>query len=204
MDDRDSPGDGDPWRESPPVGMIVLVTGFILVVAGIAVFALFGESFFSDDTARDDQVTPVRQSATTTVDVPGANLADVGDCVQVVRGGVDAELEVVDCGTPEANYQVTQELEAGDKCPGGPYAQYEVMGMGGWSLCLMLDATAGECFQGSVVNGLTPADCAGADLRVTTVLPDQADANACPAAAVPVEPLVYPEPPHTICLETPA
>ncbi len=68
----------------------------------------------------------------------------------------------------------------------------------------MLNAAAGECFRASVGNGPTLADCAAADFRVTAVLPDAADATACPPqqkTTLVGEALVYSDPPRTICVD---
>jgi hypothetical protein len=117
---------------------------------------------------------------------------------------MDAELEVVDCGAPDAGYRVAIELEMQEKCPAGSYLAYSVIGAGGWSLCLTLNAAVGRCYNDSVTEGLTPAECTAADFEVVAVLTGRADENACPPPPPNVlfhpEPLVYQEPPLTVCL----
>ena len=49
-----------------------------------------------------------------------ANLAYVGDCVKIVGGPFDAELEVVGCGAADAGYKVMLEPEMSEECPPGP------------------------------------------------------------------------------------
>jgi hypothetical protein len=124
--------------------------------------------------------------------------------VKVVKGGMDAELEVVECGTANARYKVALEREMDERCPAGPYVEYSAMGLGGWSLCLALDAKVGQCFRSNVVDGFTLTTCAAADFKVTKVLADMADKNAClpppPTVLFAPQPLVYPAPPLTICL----
>jgi hypothetical protein len=128
---------------------------------------------------------------------PGANEADVGDCV-------DPELAVLDCGTPGAIYRVVLELEGTEECPAGPYMDYSMIGLGGWSLCLALDARPGQCFKTYVAEGFASADCAVADVQVVSVLTGKADGDACPPpppnVAFHPRPLVYPTPPLTVCL----
>lgn len=134
--------------------------------------------------------------------VPEINRAVVGDCVAIVKGGVDAELDVVECGTPEARYTIAHDdLKVTEHCLDGPYVEYSRIGFGGWKLCLMLNATVGECFMNSVGDGPTLADCAAADLRVTAVLPDAADERACPPQQAAGPHFVYQDPPRTICVD---
>lgn len=196
-------------ERSPIVGRIVtvaVVTLCVAVAAGIAIWA-FGLLRSQEDTTtaerpktvHDAEVTP-----STTATPQGANEADVGDCVKILKGGIDAELEVVDCGAADARYTVALELEMSEKCPAGSYLEYAAMGLGGWSLCLALNATAGQCYTNGVTDGFALTDCATAQFQVVAVLAATADGNACPPpppnALFHFEPLVYPTPPLTICL----
>lgn len=198
----------EPGEDRPPVVRrlvtVVLSVVGVAVVAGLAVwgFGLLTAEVGQSGADRPDTAEKTTPPAPVTTS-RGANEADVGDCVRVVKGGVDAELEVLECGTPAAVYRVGLELERGERCPAGPYTEYSVIGMGAWSLCLVLDARPGQCFTNDIDAGTVVADCATADFRVESVLADKADADACPPPADPVyalEPLVYPEPPLTICL----
>lgn len=178
----------------------------IVVVAGAGLWLLGAGAFgAADDAAGDDrQETVTEVPASVSAMVPDANRATVGDCVAIVKGGMDAELDLVECGTPEARYTVAyDDVKATEDCPDGPFVKYSVIGVGGWSLCLMLNAVVGECFTHSM-DGPTLAECSVADFRVTAVLPNTADATACPpqqAAVFLGETLVYPAPPLTICVD---
>lgn len=178
----------------------------LVVVAGAGWWLLGAGAFGADDdaAAEDRQETVTEVPASVSAMVPEANRAAVGDCVAIVKGGVDAELDLVECGTPEARYTVAHDdLKATEDCPAGPFVEYSVIGFGGWKLCLMLNAAVGECFTHSM-DGPTLADCAAADYRVTAVLPDTADATACPpqqARVVFGQSLVYSDPPLTICVD---
>jgi hypothetical protein len=194
-------------ERSPVVGWLIgglVVVACVAVVAGIVVWGL--DLMNVDDVPADAQRAPTAQEPAPTETSKGANEANVGDCVSVVKGGFDAELEVLECGAPGALYRVGLELDAGEKCPAGPYAEYSVGGLGAWSLCLVLNATPGQCFKNDAVAGFSAADCASADVKVESVLPDKADPNACPPPPPNVflrpEPLVYPTPPLTICLSS--
>jgi hypothetical protein len=190
---------------SPLRGKIISVVAVcIAVAAGIAIwrFDLFGSEDASGDD-RQDSEQDIVASPSTTVSVPEANLANVGDCVRITKDGLDGELEIVECGAAAAMYKVVLELETPERCPAGPYAEYAAMGIGGWSLCLALNAKVGQCFRNSA-DGFTRTECASADFKVTKVLANAAGENACPPpppnALFHPEPLVYPTPPLTICL----
>lgn len=173
------------------------------VVVGLAVWG-FTALRVHDVPAAAPTTTEQAAAPAPTATSRGANEANVGDCVAVVRAGTDPELSVLDCGTPDAVYRVALELESGERCPAGPYVEYSIVGLGGWSLCLALDAAPGQCYTTDVATGFEAADCAAADVMVESVLPATADAAACPApppdAVFHPEPLVYPAPPLTICL----
>jgi hypothetical protein len=207
----DEPGRFPPpeWgRERSPVvdkliSVVVAVVG-VAAVVGLAVWGFTALRVEDVPPAADRQATVQETTPAPTETPRGANEANVGDCVAVVKAGMDAELEVLECGTPDAVYRVAVEIELGEKCPKGPYTEYSVIGMGGWSLCLALDATPGQCFKTNLAKGFAAADCAAADVKVTSVLTGKADGDACPPPPSDVAfypaPLVYPSPPLTICL----
>jgi len=197
------------WEKesSPVLRRIVGVAACIAVAAAIIViwrFDLFGSDEDATGDDRQNAVQDVVTSPSTPETAPGANLADVGDCVKVVKGGVDAELGVVECGSADARYTVALELEMPEKCPAGPYVEYSAVGLGGWSLCLELNANVGQCFKNDAVVGFTLTKCAAGEFKVVKVLAKTADRNACPPlppdSLFNPEPLVYPTPPLTICL----
>jgi hypothetical protein len=197
-------------KERPPViGKIVAVAVVALCLAAVAGIAIWGfDVVWSDEDTigadRPDTVHDAAATPSTTATKRGANEANVGDCVKVVKGGVDAELEVVGCRTADATYKIALELEMPERCPSGSYVEYSAIGLGGWSLCLALNATAGQCFKNDLVDGFALITCAAADFKVVTVLVNKAGKNACPPPPPNVlfspEPLVYPTPPLTICL----
>ncbi len=186
---------------APSGGRIVLIVVALVAVVGAALWLLdvgsIGSSDAAERTAPETEVPPSVSAM-----VPEINRAVVGDCVAIVKGGVDAELDVVECGTPEARYTIAHDdLKVTEHCLDGPYVEYSRIGFGGWKLCLMLNATVGECFMNSVGDGPTLADCAAADLRVTAVLPDAADEGACPPQQAAGPHFVYQDPPRTICVD---
>lgn len=214
--DRQSADESAQWpppewgkERSPIVDKIVTFAVIALcavVVAGIVVwgFAVLGAK---DDATGAEQPNVVDHTGvppSTTATQRGANEADVGDCVNVVKGGMDAELEVVECGAADARYTVALELEMPEKCPADSYLEYAAMGLGGWSLCLTLNATVGQCYTNSFTEGLILTDCATADFAIAAVLANTADENACPPSPsnmmFQLKPIVYPTPPLTICL----
>lgn len=193
-------------ERSPVVGRLITIAVAVAVVAGLAVWG-FGRLSGEDTPAGADRPpnTVPESTPPTTETSRGANEANVGDCVKVVKGGLDAELEVLECGTPDAIYRVALEPEMGERCPTGPYTEYSMTGLGGWSLCLALDARPGQCFATFVADvGFAATDCAAADVKVEAVLTGTADRTACPPpppnVAFHPRPLVYPTPPLTICL----
>jgi hypothetical protein len=196
-------------ERSPVVGRLITVAVAVVCVAAVAGLAVWGVNQLRAEDDPSGAARPpntVRESAPpTTATSRGANEANVGDCVKVVKGGLDAELEVLECGTPAAIYRVALELEMGERCPTGPYTEYSITGLGGWSLCLALDARPVQCFATNVPEaGFAATDCATADVKVEAVLTGTADGEACPPPPPDVafypRPLVYPTPPLTICL----
>ncbi len=196
-------------ERSPVVDKIVAVVGTavcVIVAAGIAIwgFDLLGAEEDATGAERPNSVHDAGATPSVTATRRGANEANVGDCVKIVRGGVNAELEILECGAADARYTVAVELEMQEQCPAGPYLEYTVVGPGGWSLCLALNAIAGQCYKNSVADGFILTECAAADFEVVAVLADKTDKNACPPPPPNVlfhpEPVVYPVPPLTICL----
>jgi hypothetical protein len=212
VDESEKPLGERPADEIPPIDwgkerspvfgwLIAALVGLACVAAAVGVVVWGLDLVDTDDVPPGADRTPTVPVTETS---KGANEANVGDCVSVVKGGMDAELEVLECGTAEAVYRVGLELESGQQCPEGSYAQYSAGTVNAWSLCLVLNATPGQCFKNDFLRGFAAADCASADVKVESVLPDKADPNACPPPPpnkiLLVKPLVYPTPPLTICL----
>lgn len=194
-------------ERSPVVDRLVSVGAGVVGIAIVVGLAVWGFVALRVDDVPPAATRPaaVPESAPTpTATSRGANEANVGDCVSIVKGGMDPQLEVLECGTPRAIYRVAAEPEMAEECPAGPYAKYSLIGMGGWSLCLALEAKPGQCFKTNLAEGFAAADCAVADVKVTAVLTGKADGDACPPpppnVAFHPRPLVYPTPPLTVCL----
>ncbi|MFI9010385.1 hypothetical protein ACIGNX_24430 [Actinosynnema sp. NPDC053489] len=132
--------------------------------------------------------------------------AEAGDCIKVVSASVtDADVEKVDCSSPEAAFKVAANLDSSaDSCPEGDYAEYSDSGgrrSDGFKLCLMLNAAEGECFkqEGSIVAAKTtkvPCD-SSATYKVGKVVTGRADENECESGDTVS---VYSQPATTICL----
>jgi hypothetical protein len=129
--------------------------------------------------------------------------AGEGDCIQVNRAtATDAEVERIGCGTSEAAYKIGKRLSSDTAvCPDGNYVEYAQRGRDSLKLCLMLNASEGDCFT-EHDQRQARADCAAADFKVVKVISGKVDADECglEAAADPrAYPLTYAEPPTTIC-----
>lgn len=118
----------EPGQGRRPAGGLVTVVVSVVCLAAVAGLAVWGFGLLRDEVEQSgaDRPTTVRESTPTAPPTTsrGANEANVGDCVRVAKGGVDAELEVLECGSPAAVYRVGLELERGEQCPTGPYTQY--------------------------------------------------------------------------------
>lgn len=133
----------------------------------------------------------------------------VGDCIEFVdRPPAEVEVATIECAQPAAVYEVAATLPSPTaECATDRYDRYYQTGHDEFTLCLMLNATEGECFDGLLVgagpSGPVRADCATAGARVTRVLPGTADENACPAGTA--LPMAYPEPApgRTVCVTVP-
>ncbi|MCG8916740.1 hypothetical protein L6E12_13155 [Actinokineospora sp. PR83] len=131
--------------------------------------------------------------------------ADAGDCIKVNNASTtDADVEKIDCGSAEAVLQVAKKLDsASAKCPEGNYQQYTSEGRGSdFSLCLMLNAKKGECFNDlDSVAKARKVDCAGAQTEVLDVVEGKSDQEACAGAPNTNNGRLYTEPARVICLE---
>ena len=136
----------------------------------------------------------------------GPSGADPGECIKIVSAGVsNAKVEKVDCGSSEAAFKVTSNLDSSaDSCPDGDYAEYSDRGgrrSNGYKLCLMLNAAEGDCFkqEGSIVAAKTTKVTCGpeATYKVSRVVAGRADENECKGGETPS---VYSQPATTVCL----
>ena len=183
-----------PDRTAPKVmGCLVLV----VIIGGLAVLGVgVAAGWFSSADA--------------------ASKANVGDCLKATGPGPKTtEFAVVDCGAPDAAYKVAERGGRRDSCPDVTYGSYsERQGKrSGFTLCLMLNARQGDCFQQTVdfpTGQAAKVPCgAGATYRVTKVLEGTADKSACGRNAASgvsndfsrPRALVYQSPPTTICTD---
>lgn len=130
--------------------------------------------------------------------------ANPGDCINIVSASItDPKIEKVECGSSNAAYKVAKNLDsASDKCPEGDYGSYSESGRrgSGFTLCLMLNATEGECFkaEGTFVSGKTSKVACGAaaDFKISKVVTGSTDKAACGSDG---NELVYSDPATTMC-----
>ncbi|WP_199441143.1 LppU/SCO3897 family protein [Umezawaea beigongshangensis] len=140
----------------------------------------------------------------------GAGAAKAGECVKVTSASAsDADAEKVDCSAPDASYEVAVNLDSRTaSCPDGDYAEYSQKGRrsNGYRLCLMLNASVGDCFteSGSTVFGRTDksACTSSSTFKVVEVL-DRRDEAGCPNEEGALGVLTYSQPPTTLCLGEP-
>ncbi len=133
--------------------------------------------------------------------------ANAGDCIKVNdASATDADVEKIDCGSADAIYKVGKKLDSGNAtCPGANYDSYYTKSKsgGGFTLCLMLNAKDGECFDNVISGGggkATRVTCGpGAEIQVVKVINGKADETACDGEAEGG--VVYEEPPTTLCLK---
>jgi hypothetical protein len=216
-------GGGGYQPPEPPkkkTGMIVAIVAIaVLVIAGAGVGIYFlNKDKDTSNTASDTTTTPqdttepsedegggesTTETETTTEDPGDAIDAQPGDCIKVnVASETDADVETVDCATPEAVYKVaTREETDTGSCPNDQYVQYTEEGQ--LLLCLQLNVRDGECLEVTETEDKR-ADCASptATHRVVGVFDGVDDETQCSAEATEV--ITYPQPPLTVCLVTPA
>jgi hypothetical protein len=138
---------------------------------------------------------------------PPAPEYSAGDCIQVVEGGrFDAEVEKVDCGEQAALYEVGVYLDDTDgPCPADSYSEYQQTGgkQQEYKLCLMLNATEGDCLSVPMISAgeekKVACDSDEANVKITRVVDGTADENACGAEAAE-DARVYPQPKRTVCI----
>ncbi|GAA0218032.1 hypothetical protein GCM10010492_14860 [Saccharothrix mutabilis subsp. mutabilis] len=136
-------------------------------------------------------------------DSPGG--AEAGDCIKVNSVSVsDADVEKIDCGSPEAAFKVAVNLDSSTKaCPTGDYSEYRDSGgrrSDGFKLCLTLNAKDGDCFkqEGTIVAGkTTKVTCGSSATHKVTKVSGAADENQCESGDIVY---VYSQPATTICM----
>ena len=72
-----------------------------------------------------------------------------GDCVEFDRSPADVAIAAADCASRDGVYEVAAILDDPDAgCPADDYDTYRQAGRDEFTLCLVLNATAGDCFDG--------------------------------------------------------
>jgi hypothetical protein len=134
--------------------------------------------------------------------------AEPGECIKVISSSVvDASVEKIDCGLPDAAFKVAVNLDSSkDSCPSGDYTEYTESGRrsDGFKLCLTLNAKEGDCFkqEGTIVAGkTTKVTCSSsATYQVVKVSTGTADEGQCSEGETAE---VYSQPATTLCLAEP-
>jgi hypothetical protein len=200
-------------------GMVVaIVTIAVLVLAGAGV----GLYFFNKDGGGNNASNETSTSASDKTDSsssgestgeeptteettaePGEAIdAQPGDCIKVnVASSTNADVETVDCSTPEAIYRVaTREETDTGSCPNDQYVSYTEEGQ--LLLCLQLNVSKGDCLEVTDTEDKR-AECTapGVTHEVVDVLEGVDDETQCSDATTEV--ITYPQPPLTICLGSP-
>ncbi|MBM7771572.1 hypothetical protein JOD54_001776 [Actinokineospora baliensis] len=133
--------------------------------------------------------------------------AAVGDCIKVNNdSSSDADVEKIDCGTPEAVFKVGKKLDSGSAtCPSdSDYLEYEETsrrgGGGGFSLCLVLNVKKGECLTGlDKPASAKKVTCGSHEFEVLDVVDGQSEATACDAVEGTNDGYRYNEPKFVVC-----
>jgi hypothetical protein len=223
------PGAGYGGAQPPPeppkkrtglVVAIIVVAVLVLGGAGAGVYLLNkddggGTANPTTTSAPDETDTTTTTADGTTEDTtegttteetaePGLAIdAQPGDCIKVnVASATDADVETVDCATPEAIYKVaTREDDDSGSCPNDQYVSYSEENS--LLLCLQLNVEEGQCLQVTDIDDKR-ADCATPEAthKVVGVLDGVDDETQCADTATEV--ITYPKPPLTICLGEPA
>lgn len=205
------PGGGGAHLPPPPrkrTGMVVAIVAIaVVVLAGAGVGLYFVNKDDGNGTAGGDTTTTGPPAGTATAEPTAGEPGDAidarpGDCIKVnIASSTNADVETVDCATPEAMYRVaTREETDTASCPNDQYVSYTEEGQ--LLLCLQLNVAEGECLQ-VTDNEDKRADCAASEAthKVLGVLDGVDDETKCSGAATEV--VTYPKPPLTICLGSP-
>lgn len=201
-----------PKKKTGMIVAIVVVAVLVLAGAGVGIYLATkdngsntagGETTTEQTTESSGEETTTEEETTTTEESGDAIDAQPGDCIKVnVASSTNADIETVDCSTPEAVYRVaTREEDSTGSCPNDQYVSYTEEGQ--LLLCLQLNVRDGECLEITDTEDKR-ADCAApeASHRVVKVFEGVDDETQCDDSTTEV--LTYPQPPLTICLVSPA
>ena len=136
--------------------------------------------------------------------------AEVGDCIKVNKAAeADADVEKIDCKDSAAVYRIGAKSDTGiDDCPDGDYQVYTETGDNRLTLCLMLNAKEGDCFQevqnddGTLEHKRVECTSGDAAYRIGKVL-DTMDFKQCGPDFTEDEAYLYSNPSKTFCLIAP-
>jgi hypothetical protein len=194
-----------PKRKSGVVVAIVVIAVLVLGGAGAAIYLLIKDQDNPSASPTGQQTTSTSRAPRTTESSSGptGGVPPPGACIKVIRASAtDAEIEEVNCSSPEAVYRIGKELSSSTgSCPDGDYAEYTETGANSLKLCLILNAKEGECFKEGDQHD-TRTDCPSADYKVAKVIDGNADADQCGADDAE-NALTYAEPPTTLCRVAP-
>jgi hypothetical protein len=218
------PGGGMTPPPEPPknnTGMVVAIVAIaLLVIAGAGAGLYFFNKDGGNNTAgsetstsasdKTDSSSDETAGADTTGETPAEETeaepgeaidAQPGDCIKVnVASATNADVETIDCSTPEAIYKVaTREETDTGSCPNDQYVTYTEEGQ--LLLCLQLNVKQGDCLEVGDVDKRTDCAAPGVTHKVVYLLDGVDDENQCSDATTEV--ITYPRPPLTICLGSP-
>ncbi|KAA2248876.1 hypothetical protein F0L68_39555 [Solihabitans fulvus] len=159
----------------------------IRIVAAVVVLVLIGGGFYLYNKTSPSAAGP-------------------GDCIKVNSVSTNnASVDKIDCGSSEAAFKVAIKLDnASGNCPNDNYIAYMQSGGRGnskFTLCLALNGKVGDCFKAEdagLSTKVTKVACSSGTLKVAKVNDGKADESLCDQGQ---EPVTYPTPPQTICIE---
>lgn len=205
-----------PKKNTGMIAAIVTIAVLVIAGAGIGLYVVTnkddGANTAGSDTSTsapdktgssgEDEPTEETTTEEPTEDPGEAIDAQPGDCIKVnVASSTNADVETIDCSTPEAIYKVaTREETDTESCPNDQYVSYTEEGQ--LLLCLQLNVSEGDCLV--VADADTRVECADptATHKVVAALDGVDDETQCPDDAT-TEVVTYPRPPLTVCLGSP-
>ena len=207
------PPEPPPQKKTGMIVAIVVVAVLVIAGAGVGIYLATkgddsnnaGGGTTTSETTTESSGGETTEETTTTTEEGGGEAIDAqpGDCIKVnVASSTNADIETVDCSTPEAVYKIaTREEDSTGSCPNDQYVSYTEEGQ--LLLCLQLNVRDGECLQITDTEDKR-ADCAAPEAthRVLKVIDGVDDETQCDDATTEV--ITYPQPPLTICLVSPA
>ncbi|GAA5099058.1 hypothetical protein GCM10023319_61700 [Nocardia iowensis] len=148
-------------------------------------------------------VTVVGCSAAKDASKSDSAKANVGDCLNVIKGSsTDAKTEPVDCSSEKAVYKIVQSSDKKTECA-TDYTSYEETLAGGTTafLCLAPNFKQGSCYNESSTTGYKHVECGSSEatFKVVKRIDGEADELLCGADADSFR-LISEAPKITFCL----